>query len=101
MSDDLHSANTTVDEAKAFMERHADLPETQRVMGGMAYGLLRALMECPHCPGHFRVPLDRDWASPGGRIVCPNCRYTWVRREDTPEEAPKVERRNRRKLTTP
>ena len=69
-----NSVDTFLQEGKAFAERHPDTPE----IGGWAWGLLRAVMECPNCPGHFRVPLDKDWK----RIACPNCKNVWERKDD-------------------
>lgn len=42
----------------------------------LAWGMFKAIMECPDCPGHFRVPVDfgdgQEW------IHCPNCDGYWV-----------------------
>jgi hypothetical protein len=94
MSDDLHSVNTTVDEGLAFIQRHPDLNDTQKATGGLMWGLLRAVMECPNCPGEFRVPLDIEWDRPGGRIACPRCQGVWTRIAD---EAPKQREKKRGK----
>jgi hypothetical protein len=87
--DDLHTASTVVDEAKAFMDRHKELNETQAVMGGMWFGFLRALMECSECPGYYRVPLDKEWYRPGGRLYCVHCGGVWIRQPDIEPQAKK------------
>ncbi len=67
-------------------------------MGGMlgltalAWGVLRAIYECPDCPGHYRVPMEqRDdcWRqvpferagddSTWEAIACPHCQGLWTR----------------------
>ena len=68
------SVQTFLKEGQAFLKRHPDMPE----VGGWAWGLLRAVAECPNCPGHFRVPLDKSWKT----LVCPNCHGVWVRKDD-------------------
>ena len=70
---DLHAVDTFVDEAAAFHRRHPDLDAQQASFGGLAWGLLRALAECPECPGTFRRPLDAAWT----RLACPRCGGVW------------------------
>jgi hypothetical protein len=81
LKENLHSVGTFVDEGQAFIDRHPDLNEEQATMGGVMWGLLRAIMECDNCPGHYRVPLDKDWDLPGGRLYCANCGGVWTRRK--------------------
>jgi hypothetical protein len=69
---DFHSVNTFVDEALAFIRRHK-LEGQQATMGGLAWGALRALAECPNCPGTFRIPLDADWSV----LFCGKCQAFW------------------------
>lgn len=78
MSSDKTHTDTFVDNAIAFTDRHPDLNETQKAIGGTWYGILRALFECPNCPGMYRIPLDEHWADPGGRLYCRNCGETWT-----------------------
>jgi hypothetical protein len=71
---DLHSVHTFCDESTAFAERHrADVPGDQRVWGAVAWGFLRALAECPACPGVYRVSPDQ-WQT----LICPQCAGVWV-----------------------
>lgn len=93
--DDLHITNVVVDEAKGFMDRHPDLNETQSGWGGMSFGLLRALMECDNCPGRYRVPLDKEWDSPGGRLYCAHCGGVWIRQSDTAPQAKQKKKRGK------
>ncbi len=79
--DPLHSVNTFVDEGMAFLDRHPDLRENDTLssIGGLYWGLLRSLMECDFCPGHFRFPVAWEKVSntPGDFIYCPNCQRLW------------------------
>lgn len=59
------ATDTVVDEGNAFLERHPDIQ-----------------MECPNCPGQFRVPIDKDWDRPGGRIYCHTCKGVWIKQPD-------------------
>jgi len=86
---DMRIVDTVIDEGKDFIDRH---PELQGVrldfggerkvdaadMGGLLWGLLRAVAECPSCPGVFRVPLDEEW----NRLICPNCKRVWRKIEE-------------------
>lgn len=74
------SAHTMVREGQEFIQEHyeefADFPAALS-LGGMAWGLLRAIAECPNCPGVFRVPHDEDWHV----LVCPQCHGVWADRD--------------------
>ena len=71
---DLRGVGTFVEEGQSFARRHeAELGPTASVWGGLVYGLMRALAECPACPGTFRVPLDADWR----RLACRRCGGVW------------------------
>lgn len=73
MTDELA---TFLVEGAAFSDRHeATLGARVATTGGVFWGLLRAIAECPDCPGVFRRPLDDDW----GRLGCPQCLNVWVR----------------------
>lgn len=74
----LHAVDTFCREADNFVRCHPELNDTQKSFGRLAWGLLRALYECPDCPGHFRVPLNDE----EGALACPNCRAVWRRRHD-------------------
>lgn len=76
----IDPVGTFVSEAGGFVRRHPDLSEAQKAMGGTAWGMMRAVLECPDHPGAFRVPLDDQWVS----IVCPIDGSTWI----TPDGAP-------------
>lgn len=72
---------TVCDEGRAFDERHRDeLNETQRAMGGLIWGLMRALAECPNCPGTFCTPIGERFGceSAFDVLVCPGCQRTFV-----------------------
>lgn len=73
----LRGVDTFIDEAIAFNARHPELDEQQQAFGGLLWGAMRAIAECPNCPGRFRVPLDGDW----NRLYCPGCGYLWQRTE--------------------
>jgi len=87
---DLHAVNVVCDEGHAFIARHDDLNETQRATGGLLWGLMRAIAECPDCPGVFRASPDH-WQT----LVCPQCRGVW-RYQDTPASPPPARRRRKR-----
>ena len=84
MPTDLHLVNVVCDEAKRFMARHPELNDTQKSVGGLCYGLLRALAECPDCPGVFRVSPD-GWHT----LVCRQCGGVWVPQPEAPTPAPR------------
>ena len=93
MSDHLHATHTVVTEGQAFGRRHPDLPEAAQVAGMLAWGLLRAVAECPDCPGVFRLPSDADWT----HLDCPQCRGRWTYQQ--PVEAVVKPARKRRAKT--
>lgn len=71
---DLHVVDVVVDEGEAFMARCRDVRGDARVVGGLVWGLLRAVAECPRCPGYFRVPRSlSDWSL----LHCLNCDGWW------------------------
>ena len=83
MTPDLHATHVLCDEGAAFAARHrADLSPPAQSLGALAWGLLRAVAECPVCPGVFRVPSDRAWT----HLDCPQChgRWTFQGQEDAP-----------------
>lgn len=95
-----------LEEAESFIADHPDLSEWQAAVGGTIWGLLRALMECPNCPGHFRVPLRpeeerADLIRQLGILIlvereylyCPHCGNVWERQEDAPPPKPKRKRK--------
>lgn len=77
----MRGVNTFVDEAMSFQSRHNALNNIQSAFGGTLFGFMKALAECPECPGHFRIPYDADgtpnafgeWAY----LYCPNCKALW------------------------
>lgn len=68
--------DTFTDEALAFTRRHPDLTPQQQTFGGLAWGLMRAIAECPDCPGVIRTPRD-NWR----HLDCPACQKRWTREE--------------------
>ena len=75
------SVATFTDEALGFIERNPGLNATQQAFGGVLFGAMKALAECPECPGHFRIPLDED-GTPNAfgswtYMYCPNCDQMW------------------------
>ncbi len=88
-STDLHDVDVAVTEGQKFLDRaYAQGVEPGHpfvAVTGLAFGMLRAIMECPNCPGTFRVPItedgriDRDPRSEWLRIGCPHCHMTWTR----------------------
>jgi hypothetical protein len=79
-ADDLRAMNYAVDEARDFLDRHADAHA--HALGGLAalaYGMLRAIYESPCHPGTSLVPLtDKHKAANdpplvGDWWICPAC----------------------------
>lgn len=78
----LDAVGTMVTEGQGFYQRHVDhLGDTAATWGGILWGLMRAIAECPHCPGVYRVPQDDDWRT----LICPRCHGEWVRRDGEAE----------------
>ena len=73
MPTDLHPVNVICDEGTAFLHRHPELNDTHKSVGGLLYGFLRAVAECPDCPGVFRVSPD-GWQT----LVCRQCGGVWT-----------------------
>jgi len=72
--DEFHAVGTFTRYGDDFARRHDDgLGTTAACMGGVAVGMMRALLECDDCPGTFRRPLDPDWT----RLYCPSCHGVW------------------------
>jgi hypothetical protein len=86
-----HSVHTFTDEALAFTDRHRDLNPGQAGIGGMVWGFMRAIAECPDCPGTFRIPLDEEWHE----LACPKCHGVWTFQAEPP---PPVKRPRRKKV---
>ena len=76
---DLDSVGTFVNEAESFYGKHSrDLGHIAATWGGLTWGLLRAIAECPNCPGSYRRPLlDFDWDI----LICPTCGKWWTNEE--------------------
>ena len=70
----MSKVNTFANEAKDFMDKHKDLTESKMVLGGVAWGFLRALAECPDCPGVYRIPDNEEW----DHLYCPSCKNVWT-----------------------
>ena len=76
--------DTFINEAHSFLDRNPQLDSPQQTRGGMTFGYLRAISECPDCPGHFRVPYDSEGhvAWPVGKgdwvyLRCSECKGVW------------------------
>lgn len=82
MSDAIDPVTTAVREGRSFLDRHPDIASGPAAMlGGLTWGILRAVMECDNCPGVYRVPVVRDGTSAGyDAITCPSCGGVWVHR---------------------
>jgi hypothetical protein len=57
-------------------------------VAALGFGMLKAIMECPNCPGRFRVPVvmvggkwvtDNDPRSNWDTIACAHCNTLWTR----------------------
>lgn len=82
--------DTFMDGWGGFNERHPEMADNP--LGGMTWGFMRAIAECPECPGVFRVPVNgKDWDVLG----CPRCGGVW--RWEDPEKAPAKPARKRRR----
>lgn len=80
---DARRMNLAVDEGKRLLDKlPADVRGSQIAgIGALAYGVLRAIMECPVCgPGYYRVPSEREDVE---YAVCYNCKGVWVRKGAT------------------
>ena len=80
MMSNLDHTRTCLDEGNAFIARHPELNGTQQTIGGLTWGLLRALMECPNCPGVFRRP--RQTVEGIEVLWCSSCGGQWVHQDD-------------------
>lgn len=101
MSNNLHETHTFIDTALAFSERHPKIKDTpQGALGAALFGMMKALAECPECPGAFRIPHDSDWTpnllGEWKYLACPQCQRVWTH-NDTPKPEPKTKRK--RKIT--
>lgn len=87
---DLHAVNVFADEGAAFADRHPDLSETGRSWGATMWGLLRAVAECPDCPGHFRV-----FGTYEGKdaMYCAQCGGLWLKQDEPPQKQPQKRKR--------
>ena len=80
MQDEI-GVNTFVNEAISFQSRNKDLSEFHSAVGATLFGFMKALSECPECPGHFRIPYDTD-GTPNAfgewkYLYCPHCKNMW------------------------
>jgi hypothetical protein len=78
--DSVDSVATVLREGRTFLDRHPDIANgPAATLGGLTWGILRAVMECDNCPGVYRVPVS---GYPGGvdAITCPSCGGVWVHR---------------------
>lgn len=87
---DNHSVGTFVKGAQQFGKAHPGLSETQAALGGALMGMMKALLECPKCPGYYRVPITQNdegkWEveapfGPMRYIYCHKCGGVWGKEE--------------------
>lgn len=90
---------TFVDQSKDFLSRHPDLNDVQKSFGGLTWGLMRAVAECPNCPGHYRVPITEegkiDQSGEWHRLACSQCRHIWTLAPLEPESTAKPKRKSK------
>ena len=78
---DIDSVGTAVTEGDSFYQRNAGgLGHAAASIGGLFWGLLAAVAECPHCPGSFRCPIGGDEHTDFWR--CPRCGGVWAWKRD-------------------
>lgn len=91
--------DTFVTESASFLKRHPGLDDVQKSFGGLTWGLMRAVAECPNCPGHYRVPITADGqidhSGAWDRLACSHCRHVWTLAPVEPGLAPKKRRKAR------
>ena len=78
----MDSVKTFVDEAQAFVRRNEDAlgrDTAASSFGGLTWGFMRAIAECPNCPGVFRTPCGsaNGFESDFDLLVCPACKGAW------------------------
>ncbi|MFH0901312.1 MAG: hypothetical protein V2A73_11855 [Pseudomonadota bacterium] len=92
------SIDTFVDEGIAFTERHRNEPGFVQSVGGLTWGFMRALAECPDCgKGVYRRPVGPDgdrWAL----LRCPQCQrvWRWLTEEEAAARQPVAKPRKRK-----
>jgi len=70
----MNKVRTFVDEGIQFTKSHPELNDVQANSGAVTWGFMRALAECPDCPGVFRIPDNEDW----DHLYCPSCQGVWT-----------------------
>lgn len=70
----MSKVDTFGKEGKIFLKEHPELNEVQANLGYVTWGFLRALAECPECPGVFRIPDNENW----DHLYCPSCHGVWT-----------------------
>ena len=92
---EVDSVATFVREGDAFVKRHkGDVGQEAAGVGGLFWGAMRAVAECPNCPDVYRIPIGPEpdrWQ----RLACPSCHRQWVW-DDAPPAATQNQRRKRR-----
>lgn len=67
--------DTFISSASSFIKEHEnELPESLNVLGGVTFGFMNALAECPDCPCVLRIPDNEDW----DHLYCPSCKNIWT-----------------------
>ena len=77
----VEKIQTFINEYRVFTETHTDLNDVKLNLGGMAWGFMRAIAECPNCPGVFRIPDNEDW----DHLYCPSCHEVWTHKSLIPK----------------
>lgn len=99
----MDSVKTYVDEGQSFLSRNDDLDAQQSSFGSLLWASMRAMAECPDCPGAFRIPHDSDW-TPNAfgewkYLACPKCQKVWEL--TSKPERPKTRTPRRRRTGEP
>ena len=85
---DIDNVTTLVKEGEDFYQRNVgELGRTAASIGGLFWGLLAAVAECPNCAGSFRCPIGGDEHEELWR--CAKCGGVWARKRRS-EEAEKA-----------
>lgn len=70
----MGKGRTFADEGLKFIQDHPGLNDIQANLGAVTWGFMRAIAECPECPGIFRIPDNEDW----DHLYCPSCHGVWT-----------------------
>jgi len=68
-------------EGTDFMIKYPELDTIQLNLGSITWGFMRAIAECPNCPGVFRIPDNENW----DHLYCPSCNTVWTHKSLIPK----------------